>query len=911
MPPVLLRDYSEPVVLRDGASLTLRAVRPSDAPLLAGLFSRLSRQSVRYRAFGSKESLSGKELTYLTDLDFVGHVALAAVSSLPGAPPRIVGIGRYVRVDDHGALSATSPRAEVAFTVEDAYQGRGIGTLLLEHLADIARASGVERIDADVLADNARMMQVFSESGFVVRRALDEGVFHVTFPTDATDAFLRASLEREKRAACESVRAIFAPRSVAVVGASRHELSIGRAILDNLVKCGFRGSVYAVNAHATEIQAVKCFPSVGAIGAPVDLAVISVPAPAVEDVVKDCARAGVRGVVVISAGFAEVSGEGRKTEARIVEIVRAAGMRMVGPNCMGVLNTAAEISLNATFAPTWPPGGGVSMLSQSGALGLAMLDRAAALHMGVADFVSVGNKADVSANDMLSYWADDPKTRVIALYLESFGNPRKFARIAPEVARKKPIVAVKSGRSAAGTRAAASHSASLASLDVGVDALFAQVGVVRTNTLEELFDVVALLSTQPLPAGPRVGVVTNAGGPGILLADACEARGLSLPELSAATQDALRAFLPATASVKNPVDMIASATPAQFEQAIALVGRDPCVDSVVAIYIPPLVTRPEEVAAAVAQAAGKLPADKPIATVFMGSQGTPPTLAGGPRGQIPSYAFPENAALALSAAVRCSSWRKRREGRVVVLDRPTLRGVREVVERAASRASGAPLWMGAEDIREMLGLVGVRMAKMEQAPPDAEKAVEAANRVGYPVVMKAVAPGLLHKSDVGGVALGLSDDAAVRAAAHAMASRLREAGYTLEALLVQKQVGGGVEALVGVTLDPSLGPLLIAGLGGVQVELLRDVAFRITPVSDVDAAEMIASLRTARLLDGYRGSPAVDREAFVDVIQRLSALVEAFPELVELELNPLVVLPRGQGAVAVDARMRIAPATAP
>ncbi len=906
MQATTLRTYAEPVILRDGASLTLRALRPSDKPLLAQLFARLSPQTIHYRVFGQQGPLTDKQLAYLTELDFATHVGLAATVLAPDGVERIVGVGRYIRVDAHGALVATAPRAEVAFTVEDGYQGRGIGTLLLEHLAEIAHSDGVEQIEADVLADNARMLEVFAESGFVVKRALDASVFHVTFPTDATDAFLRASLERERRAAAESVRVIFEPASIAVVGASRHEGSIGRAILDNLVKCRFHGAMYAVNARAAEIDGLRCFPSVSAIGTPVDLVIIAVPAAAVEEVVKDCARARVRGVVVISAGFAEVSEDGRKVEARLAEIVRSAGMRMVGPNCMGVLNTNPAFSMNATFAPSWPPSGGVSMLSQSGALGLAMLDRAVELNMGIADFVSVGNKADVSANDLLSYWADDPKTRVIALYLESFGNPRKFARIAPDVARKKPIVAVKSGRSAAGTRAAASHSAALASLDVGVDALFAQAGVIRTNTLEELFDVVSLLSTQPLPGGRRVGVVTNAGGPGILLADACEAHGLALPELAHETQDALRGFLPPTASVKNPVDMIASATPEQFARAIEAVGADPVVDSLVVIYIPPLVTKPEEIAAAVARAAGTVPSDKPVAAVFMGSRGTPPTLAGGPRGHIPSYSFPENAALALSAAVRCAEWRKRPKGTVVVLDREAMRAVRRTVERVLTGAT-SPLWASAKDVEEILSHVGVCLAPSEQVAPDVELAVQAAARLGYPVVLKAIAPGLLHKSDVGGVALGLEDATAVRAAVETMASNVNRTGHALDGFLVQKQIEGGVEALVGITLDPSLGPVLIAGLGGVQVELLRDVSFRITPVSDIDAAEMVASLRAARLLDGFRGSPAVDREALLGVIQRLSALVEAFPELVELEINPLKVLPHG--AVAVDARMRLAPAS--
>jgi acetyl coenzyme A synthetase (ADP forming)-like protein len=908
MQSATLRAYAEPVILRDGTSLTLRALRSSDKALLAAFFSRLSPESIHYRVFGQQGPLTEKQLAYLTELDFEEHVALAAVVIAQDGAERIVGIGRYVRVAGHRGMAAPSRRAEAAFTVEDAYQGRGIGTLLLEHLVEVAKACGVEQVEAFVLADNARMMEVFAESGFAVKRSLEANVFHVTFPTDATQAFLRASLARERGAAAQSMRAVFEPASVAVVGASRHEGSIGRAILDNLVKCGFNGPIHVVNAHAGEVSGRPAVPTVSAIGAPVDLVIIAVPAASVEEVVKDCARAHARGVVVISAGFGETSGDGGKVEARLAEIARGAGMRLIGPNCMGVLNRDPAISMNATFAPSWPPAGGVSMLSQSGALGLAMLDHAVELHMGIADFVSVGNKADVSANDLLAYWADDPKTQVVALYLESFGNPRKFARIAPEVARKKPIVAVKSGRSAAGTRAAASHSAALASVDVGVDALFAQAGVIRTNTIEELFDVVSLLSTQPLPLGSRVGVVTNAGGPGILLADACEAHGLSLPELSRETQSALRGFLPPTASVKNPVDMIASATPDQFAAAIELVGADPNVDSLVVIYIPPLVTKPEEVAAAVARAAGTVPASKPIATVFMGSRGTPPTLAGGRRGNIPSYSFPENVALALSAAVRCAEWRKRPTGKVLVLERDVVRAVRRVVDRLMASGAASP-WAPAGAVAEILALVGIRVAPSEQIGPDVELAANAADRLGYPVVLKAVATGLLHKSDVGGVTLGLRDATAVRAAASVMSARIATAGHALEGFLVQSEIDDGLEALVGVSLDPSLGPLLVAGLGGVQVELLRDVSFRITPVSDVDAAEMADSLRSAKLFDGFRGSPPVDRRAFLDVIQRVSALVEAFPELVELEMNPLKVLPRGRGAIVVDARMRLAPAS--
>lgn len=899
------RDYLEPVVLRDGSSLVIRALRSSDKPLIADLFRRLSPQSIRYRAFGSKSTLSEKELTYLVELDFVMHVAVAAVQR-EDDQERIVGVGRYCRVGRAGEADPCAVRAELAFTVADEQQGRGIGTLLLEHLARIARASGIEELEADVMIDNSKMMEVFIDSGFALRRSLEDASYHVTFPTNATEAFLDVSLARERRAAAQSVKVFFEPSSVAVVGASRHEGSIGHAILNNLTRCGFRGPIYPVNPKATDIDGLRCFPSLNAIGAPVDLVVIAVPAIAVDDVVVDCARSGARGVVVISSGFAEASAEGKEAQAKLRRLVRSSGMRMIGPNCMGVLNADPDRPVNATFAPTWPPAGNVSILSQSGALALALLDHAAQLNIGIENFVSVGNSADVSANDLLSYWADDPKTGVIALYLESFGNARKFARIAPEVARRKPIVAVKSGRSAAGTRAAASHSAALASLDIGVDALFAQAGVIRTNTLEELFDVVSVLSSQPIPDGPRIGVVTNGGGLGILLADACEAHGLTLPELTPNTQRQLRSFLPAQAGFGNPIDMIASATPEDYARTIAAVGNDPNVDALVAIYIPPFVTKPEEIAEAIARGAGKVPATKAVATVFMSSKGTPAVLSSGPRGKLPSFAYPENAAIALAAAVRYGRWRKRPKGNVIVLDREHEREIRRVVDRMCDEAR-APFWVPAKDLAQILKIADIPFAIIEQVAANEDDAAAAAARIGYPVVMKAVADGLVHKSDVGGVLLGIDSEAAAREAVQKLSDRLRNAGRELAGVIVQRQISEGVEALVGVTMDPSLGPLLVAGLGGVQVELLRDVAFRITPVSDLDAAEMIDGLRAVKLLDGFRGAPPADRVALSLLIQKVSALVEVMPEMLELELNPVKVLERGNGAIAVDARMRLAP----
>jgi acetyl coenzyme A synthetase (ADP forming)-like protein len=704
------------------------------------------------------------------------------------------------------------------------------------------------------------------------------------------------------------VRPFFEPKSVAVVGASRRERTIGRALIDNLVSAGFRGKIYPINPAATEIAGLPCFPTLAAVGSPIDLVVIAVPAASVEATVRECARIHAKALVVISAGFAEVSAEGRAVEQRLRQLARSSGMRLVGPNCMGVLNANPSVSLNATFAPNWPHAGNVSMLSQSGALGIAILDYASKLNIGIAEFVSIGNKADVSGNDLLAYWADDPTTAVIALYLESFGNARMFGRLAPEIARKKPIVAVKSGRSAAGSRAASSHSAALASLDVGIDALFAQTGVIRTNTLEELFDVVALLSTQPVPRGPRVGVVTNAGGPGILLADACEAHGLSLPSLTDATIAGLRGFLPPQAGLSNPIDMVASATPEQYERTIELVARDPNVDALVVIYIPPLVTNPEEIATAIARAAGTVPAEKPIASVFLSSKGAPLVLSDGPRGKIPSYSFPENAAMALATSFRYGRFRERPRGDFVAIGQSEHQQIRRIVEQTLREATGEErAWLSTENLGAVLSLAGISFASVATSAPTSVAAAEASARVGgYPVVLKAIAPGLIHKSDAGGVSIGLGSSDAVHRAAEQMRSRVEGAGHRLEGFLVQRQVDGGIEALVGVTCDPSLGPILVAGLGGVQVELLGDVSFRLPPVSDVDAREMLDHIKAKKIFDGFRGSPPGDREALVEVITKISALVEIVPELTELDLNPVKVLSPGEGVVVVDGRLRLA-----
>ena len=892
------RHYAAEGILRDGTSIHIRAMRADDKQRLLDHFSRLGAQSIYFRFFRAKKRLTDEELVQFTELDFVRNAALVATLG-QGENERLIGVGRYSAVNPEGT------RAEVAFAVADEYQGRGGGTLLLEHLAPIARANGVMEFEADVLGENNRMLEVFAQSGFVVKRSIEDGIFHLTFPTEETEQVIEASLARERAAAARSVRAILNPTSVAIVGASRHPGTIGAALVMNAMRSGFTGAIYPINPAAKEIAGVRTYPSIAAVHAPIDLAIIAVPAPAVEEAVAECARAGVHGVAIISAGFAEVSEAGRVAQQRLKDMARASGMRMVGPNCMGILNTDPAVSLNGTFAPTWPPAGNIGMLSQSGALGLAILDYVHTYNIGISTFVSAGNKADVSSNDLLCYWADDPRTQVIVLYLESFGNPRKFARIAPDIARQKPIVAVKSGRSAAGTRAASSHSAALASLDVAVDALFEQAGVIRTNTLEELFDVAALLSTQPVPSGARVGVVTNAGGPGILLADACEAQGLKLPELTAETLARLRTFLPAQAGLSNPIDMIASATPEQYAETIEAVGADPNVDALVVIYIPPLVSKPEDIAAAIARGAGQVPPAKPVLSVFISSKGAPAILGTGPRGPLPSYAFPESAAMALAAAERYGRWRSRPRGKVLSLDAFARGTIRAVIQRVLAGAN-EPRWVQPHDLATILRAAGVEFATAEVTSP--VEAVATAERLGYPLVAKVIAPQIIHKSDVGAVIVRLDSADAVARAVDTLMARVQALGLQIDGILLQREVRDGLEALVGVTTDPTFGPLVVCGLGGVLVELLRDVAFCLTPVSDIDAAEMLAKLRSSPLLDGYRGGVRGDREALIEVIMRISALVEIAPEIRELDLNPVKVLLPGRGAIAVDGRMRLGPA---
>ncbi|MDP9341897.1 MAG: GNAT family N-acetyltransferase [Actinomycetota bacterium] len=875
------------VALRDGSTVHVRPARGEDHDAMLEFLRELSPDSRMLRFFTGSANLEWAA-ERMTEVDYRDRVSLVATA---GAGDRIVAHATYIK---------TAPeRAEVAFAIADALQGRGLGTILLGQLAEMAEENGIRVFEAQVLPNNRRMIDVFRESGFPVSMRSEPGTVIVEFPASLTEEALERFDRREQTAAAAAMERFFRPRSVAVIGASRNRGGIAGEVFHNLLEYGFNGPVYPVNPKAGVVQSVPAYPSVIDVPGPVDLAVVVVPAPAVVEVARECAAKGVGALVVISSGFAEVGEEGRALQRDLVAVCRSSGMRLIGPNCMGIVNTDPDVRLNATFAPDAPMPGRVGFLSQSGALGLAVIDRASALGLGLSSFVSVGNKADISGNDLINYWEADEGTDLVLLYLESFGNPRKFSRITRRVGKRKPIVAVKSGRSQAGARATTSHTGALiAASDVTVDALFRQAGVIRTDSLAEMFDVASLLANQPPAAGRRVGIITNAGGPGILCADACEGHGLEVPPLPEEVQRELAGFLPPEAALWNPVDMIASATDADYRRTIEVVANRGGVDALIVIFIPPLVTRASDVGAAVRAAVVDLGGTLPVLSVFMSSAGPPAELAG-EGARIPAFAFPEEAAAALARAVDYGRWKSEPEGAVPAFPEVLREEAAAAIATALARDPG---WLPPDEVASLLSCYGLPLAEWRLAD-SAAAAGRAARELGGPVALKAVAPTLVHKTEARGVRLSLRGPTRVTAAAREMAEEVGAAGHRVERFLVQRMVEGGVEMLVGMVHDPVFGPVVACGAGGVAVELTRDVAVRITPLTDLDAGSMVRSLATFPLLDGYRGAPKADVAALEDILLRVSALVENHPEVAEMDCNPVKVLT--EGAVIVDARVRI------
>ena len=900
---------TEDLRLRDGTTLRLRPLRPDDAERLLDLWQRTSEEARRQRFMGPFV-LDASNVSDFVRIDQENEVALTAVSG-HGDDERCIAVARYRR------LPETKDVARVAVLVEDAHQGRGIGRALLRRLAKTAREAGIASLTGDYLSNNDAILRLLEDLGLRYESsAIGTDRLRTRFEVETTDRYLENLDQDEKTAAHAALERFFNPASVAVVGASRDPLSIGGLVFENLLRGGFQGAVYPVNRASDVVQSVRAYPNLAACPTLPEMIFICVPARFVFDVVSEACGLGVRAACIVSAGFAEASEEGIRRQELVLQRARADGMRIVGPNCMGLMNAAAGVRLNGSFSRIFPEPGRILFSSQSGALGMAVIEHLDRLGLGIGKFISVGNKADISGNDILLHAEDDPDIDVVLFYLESFGNPRKFSRIARRISRKKTIVAVKSGRTSAGARAASSHTGALAAGDSAVDALFAQAGIIRTDTLEELFDVATLLSTQPLPPGKRVAIVTNGGGLGILAADACESHGLEVPSFEAETRERLRAFLPPEAGVDNPVDMIASSTADDYGRALRVLGQAREIDAVIVIFIPPGYTHSDDVAQAVAEARALVPDEKPILSVFMNAKGIPRALA---EARLPAYPFPEEAARALARVAAHAEWKRADEGQIIRPHGMARAEARQIVERAQaealsrsqiepSRRSFARVpglrsaWLPVSDAIALLKAYGIPMVR-STVVDTAEAACRFQQELASAVVIKPAAS--IHKSDLGAVRLGLETRTEIEDAIDDMAKQLREHGLAeaSEHWWVQEMMGDGVEILVGVTHDPSFGPLVVVGAGGTLVEVHKDIAMRITPLSDQDIKKMLKSLRIHPVLAGYRGRPGVDIPALESLIARVGALVEDIPEVLELDLNPVIA--QRHGATAVDLRIKI------
>jgi acyl-CoA synthetase (NDP forming)/RimJ/RimL family protein N-acetyltransferase len=878
------------VALRDGSSVHVRPVEESDVDLLETFLEGLSPESRWFRFFSAGADL--REMArWSAGADGTEGDGLLVTAGREGA---VVGHARYTLLGGDSA--------EIAFATDDAWHGRGIATILLGHLAQTARARGIHEFVATVLPENHKMIGVFRDSGFAVSVRSAPDALEIVMPTELDEAGLARFEDRERRAAVSAVANVLRPSSVAVVGASRRVGTVGRDLLDGLLAAGFTGAVHPVNPQADEIAGLPAHPRVGDLPGPIDLALLAVPAAAVGEVARECADAGVRALVVLSAGFAERGETGRARQEELLRICRDGGMRLVGPNCLGVANTDPAIRLAATIGAPAPPPGAVAFASQSGAFGITALEQARRRSLGISSFVSLGNKADLSGNDVLQFWEQDDRTEVVLLYLESFGNPRKFGAIARRLAARKPVAIVKSARTAAGRRASASHTgALLAASEDKVDALFAHAGVIRTDTLQELFDVAAVLSEQPPPAGRRVGIVTNAGGPGTVCADACVTAGLRVDPLAEATLERLAAILPTGATPANPVGLDAPALPEEFLATVEILAADDALDALIVIFARPMDADPAAIAAAIrdgAEAARER--GKPVLAVDLGRHRARPELRSA-AGRVPSFSAPEEAARALGQVTAHARGRARGPAEPPALDGIDADGAAAVVARGLAAGGG---WLAPADAEALLRAYGIPVLwSRVVASPSA--AGHAAAEHGGAVAVKAVAPDVPRKSDAGAVVLDVRGRTAAERAAREVTAALAGLGHATEGFVVQAMAEPGVEMLVGVTADDRFGALVACGAGGRALELLGDVEVRLAPLSRREATGMIRELRMYGVLTDTRAGPAADVAALEDVVVRVAALADAHPEIAELDGNPVIV--SAAGAAVVDSRVRLAP----
>ena len=866
-------------LLTDGTTIQIRPARPGDFGAVRDMHTKMSPDNLYLRFFGVSAAAAEQEARRICREPAPDHAALLAV--LDG---EVVGCGSY-EVTGDGSRSA-----EVAMAVADQMHSRGVGTLLLEHLISLARSRAVHAFTAETLSENALMLQVFADAGLPVHRTLADGVYEFTFPLPADEAdaalgtYRDAVAERERSADVASLRHVLAPASVAVIGASRRPRSIGRAILQNIITGNFPGPVCAVNPGAAELDGVPCVPSAAALPGDVDLAVITAPAAAVPGIAEQCGQRGVRALAVITAGLDGAA----RTE--LLGICRRHGMRLVGPACFGVANTS--IALDATFAARHPLPGSAGLALQSGGVGVVLLEHLSRLGVGISSFVSLGDKDDVSGNDMLLWWESDTATKLAVLYLESFGNPRKFARTARRLGRTKPVLTVNVGRSAAGRRLAAARAAAAVAPALTRQALLEQAGVIATANLGELLDTAALLASQPVPQGHRVAVVSNTRGAAVLAADACRDAGLQVAGLAQDTRRALRDMLPPGAAVAGPVNTTAAIAPGLFRRCLELAGAGPGVDAVLALTA---TTATSDLVPEVQAARPPVP----IAATVMDQVEAVRLLPGPGKDDpaVPAYAYPESAARALGHAARYGTWLASPPGRVPDLDGLRQDRARELVN---GLLTGAPKggWLPLDATAELLGCYGVPLADSIAVTTE-ETAIAAAARFAAPVALKADVPGLVRRRDASAVLLDLHGADEVRRGFRS----LRETfGGRLAAVIIQPMITGGVKVMISVLQEPMFGPLLLFGLGGPAAHMLAGRAARLAPLTDSDADQLICSIHAAPLLLGRPGTPAADLAALRDMLLRISQLADDLPQIAELDL-PVIAQP--DGAQAVDGQIRI------
>ena len=861
LPPGYPVEWEADVVLRDGTVAHVRPIRPDDADALRRFHAGQSDESIYLRFFAPLRVLSDADVHRFTHVDYTDRVALVATMR-----DDIIGIGRYDRID--------AGSAEVAFNISDHYQGKGIGSVLLEHLAAIAQELGLTRFTAEVLPQNRKMLAVFSDAGYEVSRRIEDGIVEVGFDIEPTDRSRAVAMSREHRAESRSMHTVLHPRSIAVIGASRREDAIGSQLLERLLGAGFTGEIHLVNPHVKRLRRRTVHPSVTEVPGPVDLAVVAVPADAVLDVVGECAEAGVKALLVVSSGFAEEGPAGAALQAELVRRARGSGMRVVGPNSFGIINTDHDFRLNASLAPTLPPAGRLGLFAQSGALGIAVLASASRRHLGISTFGSAGNRVDVSGNDFMQYWIDDDATDAVGLYLESVGNPRKFSRIARNLALIKPVIVVKSGVSRFGVPPGHRVRETKARPEV-FSAMLKQAGVIRVENVH-----------QPLPRGERVAIVGNSAALGSLTADACSSWGLEVSH--------------------GPVCLRSEATAEEFSAALARAFADDTVDSVLTCFIPPLVTEDEDVAAAVRETAAA--SDKPCVSTFLGMRGVDDGHSsvrgtGGETRAVPVYSMPEDAVRALAAATRYGQWRARDHGTPVTPAGINRRIADDVVETVLS-VSPEGRRLDLDEATALLSAYGIDVWGQREVST-ADDAVAAAGSLGYPVVLKSVAPMLRHQGGVSGVRVDLTDEATLRAAWASLTDRL--APLRADRFVVQKMATTGVACVVTSDEDPLFGPVIGFSVAGLPTELLGDIAYRIPPLTDVTVSELISSVKAAPVLHGYRGQTPVHRAALTDLVARVSVLADDLPEVASLVLNPVNAHPGGVEVLGAEITLAPAP----